>query len=386
MLLGYGARNCWCFKDWMEIDMEFSENVPSDISMNLPAATAMCFKGANASGKTNALKVVSFLADFAKNSYDYPTDAKIMFDPFFYNDEPAEFFVDFLVDSIRYKYELIVTREKVIQEKLYRKISRDTLVFQRDENKITKNTFFSLKKNYEFKRKNASFISIFERDGGIEEIKPIYDFFYRFNTNVNYGGWNSLSLANDLNSLCQIYLNDPSMLNFTKTLIKKFDTGIESIQIGKRQNEKNEIEYYPIFVHKLANDEERNLVFDFESSGTQSLFNQLALYFYTMQQGGILALDEFDIHLHPEILPHLLYLFINKDMNKNNAQLIITTHSSDVMDMLGRYRTYLFQKLDGESICYRVDEINNATRNDRLISVPYKKHLLGGVPKIEDEE
>ena len=62
MLLGYGAKNCWCFKDWMEIDLTLNDNVPKDISMNLPAATAMCFKGANASGKTNALKVFAFLS------------------------------------------------------------------------------------------------------------------------------------------------------------------------------------------------------------------------------------------------------------------------------------------------------------------------------------
>ena len=22
MLLGYGAKNCWCFKDWMQVDLE----------------------------------------------------------------------------------------------------------------------------------------------------------------------------------------------------------------------------------------------------------------------------------------------------------------------------------------------------------------------------
>ena len=64
MLLGFGGRNCWCFKDWMQIDLSLGEGVPSDVSMGLPACTAMCFKGANASGKTNALKVYSlFLED-----------------------------------------------------------------------------------------------------------------------------------------------------------------------------------------------------------------------------------------------------------------------------------------------------------------------------------
>ena len=65
MLLGYGAKNCWCFKDWMQVNLELDGSVPSDISLNLPAATAMCFKGANASGKTNGLKVLAFIKHFA---------------------------------------------------------------------------------------------------------------------------------------------------------------------------------------------------------------------------------------------------------------------------------------------------------------------------------
>ena len=68
MLLGYGAKNCWCFKDWMQVNLELDGSVPSDISLNLPAATAMCFKGANASGKTNGLKVLAFIKHFADNA------------------------------------------------------------------------------------------------------------------------------------------------------------------------------------------------------------------------------------------------------------------------------------------------------------------------------
>ena len=67
MLLGFGGRNCWCFKDWMQIDLSLGEGVPADVAMGLPACTAMCFKGANASGKTNALKVYSFIYDFVSN-------------------------------------------------------------------------------------------------------------------------------------------------------------------------------------------------------------------------------------------------------------------------------------------------------------------------------
>ncbi|MBO5117595.1 MAG: ATP-binding protein, partial [Treponema sp.] len=106
MLLGYGGKNCWCFKDWMQVDLSLGDSVPLDVSMGLPASTAMCFKGANASGKTNALKIYSFLYDFVTYSFSDRADKPIMFASFFHNEDPAEFYVEFLANEIYYRYEL----------------------------------------------------------------------------------------------------------------------------------------------------------------------------------------------------------------------------------------------------------------------------------------
>lgn len=94
-------------------------------------------------------------------------------------------------------------------------------------------------------------------------------------------------------------------------------------------------------------------------------------------------LDEFDIYLHPLILPALLNLFIDEKFNKKNSQLIFTTHNSQIMDIIGKYRTVLLNKEDGESYGYRLDEIRgDLVRNDRPISPIYNSGKIGGVPKI----
>lgn len=69
MLLGYGAKNCWCFKDWIDINLRLNGYVPKDVSDNKNYSLILGFEGANASGKTNALKVFAFIADFIKNSF-----------------------------------------------------------------------------------------------------------------------------------------------------------------------------------------------------------------------------------------------------------------------------------------------------------------------------
>jgi len=148
MLLGYGARNCWGFKDWMQVSLELDGSVPADISMNLPASTAMCFKGANASGKTNGLKVLAFINYFAQFSFQTKPDDMILFDPYFYQDEEAEFYIEFTQNDIYYRYELKNTRKSVISEKLFRKKaeegSRETEIFAREGNLITKNTLYKV--------------------------------------------------------------------------------------------------------------------------------------------------------------------------------------------------------------------------------------------------
>ena len=103
MLWGFGARNCWCFKEWMEIDFSLNENVPKDVSMGLPVATALCLKGANASGKTSALKVLSFIVFFATQSFSLKPEDSIPFESFFNNNNASEFYITFSCENILYR-------------------------------------------------------------------------------------------------------------------------------------------------------------------------------------------------------------------------------------------------------------------------------------------
>lgn len=388
MLLGFGGKNCWCFKDWMQVDLSLGEGVPADVSLNLPAATALCFKGANASGKTNGLKVYSFIKDFAVHSFSDRPDKPIMFASFFHNDEPAEFYVEFLKNEIYYRYELIASNKSVITERLFRKKSvegcRESEVFVRQGNQIEKNTLYKGHKDILF-RDNASFISTLKQYN-LPEIADIYDFFFKSVINVGYFGINDAGEENPA-GLTAYYFKHPEELKFTIGKIKQFDTGIQNIEIKTKSDERGQPFYYPIFYHTLENDKVVPMDFVEESRGTQALYCKLENYYAVLNTGGVLVLDEFDLNLHPDILPHLLNLFIKKGNNPHNAQIIFTTHSNEIMDMLGRYRTYLFQKENGESFCYRLDEVNSANlRNDRPISVPYRKHLIGGFPKIGFKE
>ena len=388
MLLGYGAKNCWCFKDWMQVNLELDGSVPSDISLNLPAATAMCFKGANASGKTNALKILAFITYFAELSFQTKPNDEILVDSFFFNKEPSELYIEFIQNGIYYRYELEVSPKVVLSERLFRKKaapgSRETEIFTRNRNTVVKNSLYKGHADILF-RDNASFICTLNQYG-LPEIKEIFDFFFYFVINVSYTGLSD-SKARDILGAAQFYRSHPEHLAFVASKIRQFDTGIDDIKIETRKNEYNQIISFPVFYHTLENKETKRLLYNDESSGTKTLFGTLMNYYSVLSTGGVLILDEFDINLHPDILPHLLDLFLVKEKNPKNAQLIFTSHNTDIMDILGRYRTYIFEKEQNESFCYRLDEPKSPNlRNDRPVSIPYKKHLVGGFPKIGREK
>jgi AAA15 family ATPase/GTPase len=182
----------------------------------------------------------------------------------------------------------------------------------------------------------------------------------------------------------KIYFENQELLDAVTYFLQKADIGISSIKIFERENkETGELTYFPIFYYEIDTNQSF-LTYHEQSSGTQSLYLQLHHYLSILHMGGVLALDEFDINLHPDLLPMLLELFENKESNPHNAQLIVTTHNYNIMDRLGQYKTVLVNKDENESFLYRLDEIpGDIIRNDRPISPIYNANKIGGKPRIK---
>lgn len=382
MLLGFGARNCWCFKDWLDIDLRLNGYVPEDVSKNRNYATVLGFEGANASGKTSALKVFCFIRDFVCNSFNYPVGDDIPFNTFFFNNDAADFYVEFAIDNdSEYRYEASMTTKKVVSEMLFLiKGGKESLLIKREENVISDNNFYDIESKIILKN-NASIVSTLNQYG-IKEVGQIYNFFMGVGTNVSFAGLN-YDTDYRVEAVSKNYFDNKEALNFTKKLIKKFDTGVEDIRFKTVEDEQKNKKYYPFFFHSNS-EKKKGFGFLLESSGTKTLYSYLIDYYYVLEKGGVLVLDEFDINLHHDILPHLIGLFTSSETNKKGAQFIFTSLNPNVMDILGRYRSYLFEKEKGESFAYRLDEPDtNILRNDRSVSGPYRKHLIGGYPRIE---
>lgn len=128
------------------------------------------------------------------------------------------------------------------------------------------------------------------------------------------------------------------------------------------------------------------LNFKFESLGTTKLFALLGPFFDTIQNGGVLVIDEFGASLHTQLSIELLKLF-HSAMNSSGAQLIITTHDTNLLrkDLLRRDQIWFSEKShEGVSDLYSLVEykINqaNSVRNDASFSKDYLLGRYGAIP------
>lgn len=380
MLLEFGIRNFYSFKEGVVISFKLDANCPGSISQGLSFTPVLCVKGANGSGKTQLLKGLSFLAEFCQRSFSFDPDRPLPIAPFFRSRDPIEFYAEFSIRGITYLYELEATKERVLREVIFKTISKKTRLLERVENKLVYRTAALSKLDAISLRNNASVIST-AHQYGMKELADVYGFFGTVASNVNpASGMKEIPV--DMSAMAKALDADPNIFGFVKKFISECDVGIVDIQIHNYETKEGEKVYFPVFMHNVDG-KVYPVVDDEESSGTKALFRWLALYRVVIDVGGILILDEFDVYLHPHILPKLIGLFLDKSINVNHAQFIFSTHNSEALDLLGRYRTYLVNKKNNASFAFRLDEIpGDVLRNDRPIVPVYNAGKIGGVPRV----
>ena len=152
-----------------------------------------------------------------------------------------------------------------------------------------------------------------------------------------------------------------------------YNTKINTIHNGKDENGKD----VPI-------------TFDFEreeSRGTIKLFDLSGQIFESLMFGKVLVYDEFDNNLHPHLLSALINIYNDPDLNKNNAQLIFTTHNTNLLKqtLFRRDQIWFTEKNQDQSTnLFSLSEYN--VRKDKNIERGYLSGRYGAIPFISDGE
>ena len=128
----------------------------------------------------------------------------------------------------------------------------------------------------------------------------------------------------------------------------------------------------------------------FESEGTQKFAHIAGPILDVLEKGSVLVIDELDTKLHPELTERLVLMFHNKEINKYNAQLIFTSHNTNLLDAkICRRDQIFFVEKDafGASNIYSLANFKKdgkSTRNDENIETNYLKGKYGALPFLGD--
>ena len=350
---------------------------------------AIAVIGPNGSGKTNLLKPLSFLTWFVRHSFQSDPKAKISINPHFFSvDSESEFSIEFDADGKLWRYDLVLTPERVESESLHVKTSHlYSYVFVREwlsntqSYRIKQQNFGFNPREAEKVRENASLIST-----AAQYEVPLASKIASINfaTNVGYSGRRHLD-ENDVMFASSLLSKNEAIRERVSSLLCSWDLGLSEVRVKVLDlpNEKGELQKIPVpfGVHRHGEHEAELLLLQ-ESSGTQSAFVLLSQLLPVLASGGFAAIDEFEADLHPHMLMPILDLFFSPETNPHNAQIIFTCHSVEVLNLLHKSQVMLVQKDETcSSETWRLDSVQGV-RNDDNLYAKYMAGAYGAIPNV----
>jgi len=409
--------NHFSFKEGEEIfftnDNKFSSDdsiwnlIDTDNEEKVLPVTA--FYGANASGKTNILEAFAKLSDFLGRRSSAEEDIEA-YKPFLldsdYKNKESSLELEFILDNHRYLLEISFNEKAIINEKLSVMKSRYSVIYDKKENKFS-SKFFSAeaKKDIEDLKRNDVLILEIMSLRGEKLFKDVYNFIKEISSN-----------RIKENPLERIYDNAEVKKEFLK-YINHADIGIDDIKIEKKERkietiiekiklfkairddslspedinsiakkslENNKYEYDLTFLHKGKDG--KLFPIEAESGGTLKLFEYLSIFLPSFMLGGIHIIDEIESKLHPNLVIEIIKLFHRKDINKAGAQLIFTSHNTNLLksNILRRDEVWFVEKnKEGCSSSYPLSSFKNV-RNNYDYDKGYLSGKFGAIPFLGD--
>ena len=393
MLRKLTIENFYSFKEAQVFDLSIARNATDpdgrfakplgDSEERFPKVVAVF--GANASGKTNLLRAVSFFRHFTVESADWPRDRKIPFLNFSSEEFwalPTRFRVEFDAAAFggegrkRFLYGLEIAPDfkTVTKESLYYiPFRKRRLLFHRIGNSIDAGRDFGLPKRDPVRgklRSNASVISTLAQFNHPPSVS-LFEDLKKVQINWAAGsGTRELSGAH----FVSYYENNDGCLRELEEFIGKLDFGIEAIDL-RRGPAGSEVR----FRHRGLDDE---VQLSFESQGTINFFRTYPAIWHALQTGTIVAMDELDNDIHPLVLPEIVRQFQNPETNPRNAQLIMSCHNATLLEYLEKEEVFLTEKTaDGSTTVVGLSQIQGVRRDTNLYS-KYLAGAFGGIPRV----
>lgn len=373
--------------------------------------------GANASGKSNLIDGLRFMASAVQDSFArWDADGGVPRRPFRLDpaarDEPSVFVVELVVDGVRYTYGFTVDDTRVLEEWLYSyPEKRRRILFERERDDLRFGTTVqSMQAQLEtlagLLRSNALFLSL-AGQSKLNALLPVHRWFGQEITFLGNGvGLRPLDVAIFLRS------GEDRHVRMIE-LLRAADLGISGVELSndlfdamrvaeeaqEANSERLAAARRQLVASALGRDPIRLLhgatreAFDLkeESAGTRSWLAMLPVVLNALDNGNVLVVDEVDTSLHPVLVLRLVKLFNDKQTNSAGAQLIFTTHDATLLhpplaeEPLARDEIWFVEK-DGSGLSTLYPLTDFKPRAEDNLERRYLSGKYGAVPNVFEED
>ncbi|MCB1328447.1 MAG: ATP-binding protein [Maritimibacter sp.] len=375
--------------------------LPAKVGKGIPGVlpTALVY-GANASGKSNLLRAIKHIVRAVLYSHNSDPGSGVPTKPFALDEEcamiPTQMEIDFILEDVRYNFGFSATPEEFTEEWLYSfPEGRQRLLYERSRQDVNfgKSMRGAKKTLSEFMRPNSLFISTATQNNH-EELSRISKFF------------GSIEFVEDSTvfGVTEKFEIEKPVIRF----IESVGTGIVDCQTKENALTSRQKELFADLVPimqkhlEIGTDSDvstlektyelelghrakggKVIYFDIkqESRGTQRLLFMMAHVFKALESGSVLLIDEIDLSLHTHAVERIIELFTSRTMNPNGAQLIATTHDTNLLSSHSLRRDEVwFSEKDrfGSSRYFPMSDIKSRKRDD--FERGYLEGRFGAVP------
>lgn len=431
MLIEFRFKNFRSFRDEATLSMEATglssfKNCLIPLTTTVKLLPACAIYGKNGGGKSNVIRAFWLAVQFIRNAQRTQHErAVIPVNPFALNDyskeEPTEFDFVYTSNGIKYWYGFSATREKIFSEYLYHAPKgQKALIFSRTAQEFsfteekTKRSMIG-----EMVADNQLFFSV----ACTMNDAPCVAAMRWFRDQVYFSRDYS-----DIPKQLIEYSEDKNMLKAISDYAKAADLGIQDMQFEFDSKEIDEDTTLPNdipdgiktalvqFMHALSESsnngeiplkmgevtakashqgenkdgKKSSYLLDLadESDGTRKMMAIAPAIESALHTGGILLVDELERELHPKLVNFIIAKFQSKTSNPNGAQIVFTTHNTELMnlELLRKDQLYFVDKQDkdGASELYSISEFSTRTTDN--IRKGYLVGKYGATPDIEIEE
>lgn len=374
--------------------------------------------GPNASGKSNILAAIQWLKDAVYRSLRY-WDDEIPLDQFRFNskhERATEFQIEFLIDGIRFEYQLEVGTGEVIYEGLFHyPLGRRKRIFERNRLELTfqdglgvlagsrqlltsRSLVLSIARRFNEKLTSSFAQKILEINAqGLTRHRTLGQRSLAYSARRLHSRWYLVPDRDDYTyDADDDYVFDESEFDLAVVrrkkglaLLKMADLGIvdvfdvvaqEDIASAAARATVRKIK----FMHAVGDDLHAFDIFD-ESAGTLTWFYLIGPVLTALDRGSLLIFDEIDASLHPKLSAALLSLFANLETNPKHAQIVFTSHDASLLAGMNRDQVWFTDKnrLGATELTPLTDFGGDRVRKSQNLEKGYLDGRFGGVPDVD---